>query len=98
MFKFNNLRNYFSLLHPKKWVFRKPNKNKILIYDVQSLSYLNFILKNKKYEIFFCRYENINLYVLLITFFKERDIIKANIGIKIIFILDHDLKFLIKST
>ena len=50
-----------------KWVFKKPCKKKILIYD--SVTQAQFIFSKKNYKILYVRYESINLYVLCTTLF-----------------------------
>ena len=69
------IRNKLNLLHKiffiTKWVFNKPKKTKILIYDNESIEELNFFLNNRSFEIFHIRYEQINIYVLLFSIFKN---------------------------
>ncbi len=48
-----------------KWIFKKPSKKKILIYD--GVTRAEVIFPKKNYEILHVRYESINLYVLLAT-------------------------------
>lgn len=48
-----------------KWLFRKPSKKKILIYD--SITEAELIFPKKNYEILHVRYESINLYVVFAT-------------------------------
>ena len=48
-----------------KWIFKKPSKKKILIYDAETEAELIFSKKNC--EILHVRYESINLYVLFAT-------------------------------
>ena len=48
-----------------KWVFKKPSKKKILIYD--GVTQAEFIFSKKNYEILHVRYESINLYVACTT-------------------------------
>jgi len=49
-----------------KWLFKKPNKKDILIYD--SVNKAQFIFPKKNYETLPVRYESINIYVFCITF------------------------------
>ena len=60
-----------KIIFVSKWVFNKPKKAKILIYDNESVKELNFFLKKKSFEIFHNRYEQINIYVLLYSIFKN---------------------------
>ena len=48
-----------------KWVFKKPSKKKLLIYDSETNT--QFIFSKKNYEILHVRYESINLYVVFAT-------------------------------
>ena len=50
-------------------VFQKPIKNKILLYDGNSIERMNFF--SKKYSVFYNRYEEINIYVLIYTIIKN---------------------------
>ena len=50
-----------------KWVFKKPSKKNILIYD--EVTETQFIFFKKNYEILHVRYESINLYVACTTLF-----------------------------
>ena len=67
----NKLNLLYQIFFVTKWVFNKPKKKKILIYDDESIEELNFFLKNKSFEIFHIRYEQINIYVLLFCIFKN---------------------------
>lgn len=67
MFKFIYIKNFFLI----KWIFIKPQQNKILVYDRQSIHLLDFLLKKGSYEILDVRYESINLYVLIKTLKKS---------------------------
>mgnify|MGYP001159493540 CR=1 FL=1 len=60
--------NLFVKLIKAKWIFKKPNRKDILIYDSHSVGYSQFLFPKKKCEILNVRYESINLYVLLATF------------------------------
>ena len=62
----------FLKLIKAKWVFKKPNKKKILIYDRQSEEngFAQIFFSKKNYEIFDRRYESINIYILCITLLK----------------------------
>jgi len=52
-----------------KWIFKKPNKKNILIYDRESTEIysIQFFSRKKNYEILDTRYESINIYVLCLT-------------------------------
>ncbi len=52
-----------------KWKFSKPKKSNILIYDNESIEELEFFLKDKRYEIFHTRYEQLNIFIILYTIF-----------------------------
>ena len=62
---------FFKIIFKTKWRFKKPRKTDILIYDDESIEILNFYLKKKRYEIFYCRYEEINIYIILISILKN---------------------------
>ena len=49
-----------------KFTFKKPKSSELLIFDQQSLSYLELFLKNK-FEIYYSRGEILNIYVLIYT-------------------------------
>ena len=53
-----------------KFIFKKPKKSEILIYDRHSKNFAEILFKNKKYEVIDVRYENINLYILLLSLLK----------------------------
>ena len=53
-----------------KIIFKKPSKNKILLYDGVSINHMNLL--TKKFSVFYNRYEEINLYVLFHTILKNR--------------------------
>ena len=52
-----------------KFIFCKPPQKKILLYDGVTEVYLKKLCKN--YSIFYARWEQINLYVLIYTLFKQ---------------------------
>jgi len=56
-----------------KWIFEIPKKKKYLIID--NATYLKknffFLFKSNDYDIFYTRFEKINLYILLYTFLKD---------------------------
>ena len=52
-----------------KWKFKKPPKKKVLIYDKESISLASFFFNKDDCHILNLRYEEINFYVLMITFF-----------------------------
>ena len=60
--------NLFFKLIKAKWVFNKPNKKNILIYDRHSVDYSQFLFSKKNCEILDVRYESINAYVFCATF------------------------------
>ena len=66
-----NIKIFLIVIFQTRWVFKKPNKADILIYDDESIEELNFYLRNKKYEIFHTRYEQINFYIIFLTVFKN---------------------------
>ena len=56
-----------------KWIFKKPSKKNILIYD--GVTKAPFFFPKKNYEILHVRYESINLYVActtLLTFWHKK--------------------------
>lgn len=57
-----------------KLIFSPPLKSKILIYDYHSVSNgsAKILFKNKNKEVFFCRYEQLNLYILFKSIFFPR--------------------------
>ena len=61
--------NFLLTLVKAKWIFKKPNKKKILIYD--SVSFLNGFAKTlfseKNCEILDNRHKIINIYVFFVT-------------------------------
>lgn len=61
----NLMINFFKI----KFTFRQPQKKKILLYDGVTENYIKEIFKN--YSIFYNRWEEINLYVFIFTFFKD---------------------------
>mgnify|MGYP006194361911 FL=1 len=67
----NKLNLLYKIVFVTRWIFTKPKQSKILIYDNESSEELNFFLKNKSFEIFHIRYEQINIYVLLSCIFKN---------------------------
>ena len=50
-----------------KWIFSKPKKKNILIYDRHSEDYSKYLFKKQDCEIYDTRFESINLYVGLLT-------------------------------
>ena len=56
--------NLLMKLLKVKWVFNKPKKKKILIYDKMSEEngFAEIFFQKKDYEILYRRYEKINLY------------------------------------
>ncbi len=64
--------SHLSKLITSKWVFLKPNKKKILIYDRVSKDFLNVFFNKNDYEVLDVRYESINFYVIISTLLKCR--------------------------
>ena len=54
-----------------KWIFNKPRKKKILIYDRVSEDFWRFFFSKNSCEILDVRYESINIYVFLFTLFNS---------------------------
>ena len=54
-----------------KWIFKKPKKKNILIYDKEAEKILYLIYKKEDCEILNVRYESINLYIILKTLFRD---------------------------
>ena len=50
-----------------KWIFTRPKKNKVLIYDSQSEQYSKYLFKKKDCEFLDVRYESFNIYVLFLA-------------------------------
>jgi len=61
-----------SKLITSRWVFFKPKKKKILIYDRVSKDFLGVFFNKNDYEILDVRYESINIYVIVVTLLKCR--------------------------
>lgn len=59
-----------SKLIASRWIFFKPNKKKILIYDRVSKDFLNIFFNKSDYEVLDVRYESINFYVVINTILK----------------------------
>lgn len=66
-----NFKLFLTIIFVSKWVLSRPKKTNILIYDDESIENLNFYLKDKKFEIFYVRYEVINIYVLILSILKN---------------------------
>ena len=68
----------FKKLIKAKWIFKKPNKKKILIYDsmTEERGFAQILFSKKNYQVLDTRYESINLYVILKIFlnFKFKNI------------------------
>ena len=54
-----------------KWIFKKPNKKKVLIYDHESEKFSRILFSKNNCEFLDVRYESINLYILFFTFFDS---------------------------
>ena len=61
----------YKIIFQTKYIFKKPKRANILIYDDESIEELNFYLKNKKYEIFHTRYEKIYIYIFLVSILRN---------------------------
>ena len=66
-----NILIIFKNLIFAKCIFKKPNKKKILIYDGYSESFARCFFPKKSYEILYCRYESINIYIFCMTLLKS---------------------------
>jgi hypothetical protein len=64
------MKNLLKLLS-SKWVFEKPKKRKILIYDSYSLDYSKYLFPKSRCELLNVRYENINMYVGILSLFSN---------------------------
>ena len=54
-----------------KWIFYKPNKKKILIYDRVGEDFWRVFFSKSSCETLDVRYESVNIYVLLFTLFSS---------------------------
>ena len=54
-----------------RWFFKKPKKNKFLVFDRNSVKAFNFYLGNKKFAVLDRRGESINFFVLIYTIFFD---------------------------
>ncbi len=61
--------NFLLTLIKAKWIFKKPNKRKVLIYDSMSIEngFAEIFFSGKNYEILDNRYKIINIYVFFVT-------------------------------
>ena len=66
-----NLLSNLKILIFSKWFFKKPGKKKILLSDKISTRFSEHLFSKNSYEILDMRYESINIYISLITFFKS---------------------------
>ena len=68
--------NKFFKVILSKWEFSKPQKKKLLIYDLPNL--FEKILTKDQYEVLDIRYKAVNIYILLITFLQTgfKDLVK----------------------
>ena len=85
----------FKLLKAK-WVFTKPQKKEVLVYDDMSNLGAKFLFNKNDYEILHIRYEKINLIILFKTIISNglkniRDNYKINylksVSPKIVFLI-----------
>jgi len=58
---------FYKIIFLSKWVFTKPKNTQILVYDNESVKNFDSYLKNKKYEVFHVRFEQINIFVIFYT-------------------------------
>ena len=66
----NNNYNYSGSIFDvikAKWIFTKPKKNKVLVYDRQSEQSSKYLFKKKDCEFLDVRYESFNIYVLILA-------------------------------
>lgn len=66
--------NFFLLIKnflKAKWVFSKPMKKKYLIYDFANSNYLFQYIEKRECEIYYTRWEEINLFVLCVVVFNH---------------------------
>ena len=70
MTNFANKSTFIRILIAK-WIFQKPKKKNILIYDKESDKRLYLIYKKEDCEILSVRYESVNLYIILLTLFRD---------------------------
>mgnify|MGYP001343920898 CR=1 FL=1 len=61
------LRKVFKVIFFSKWIFQKPEKKRILIFDRENSKLACKILNLSNYAVLDARYESINLYVGFIT-------------------------------
>ena len=63
--------NLFIKIIKAKWIFTKPNKKNILIYDrmTEERGFASILFSKKNYQVLDSRYESINIYVIFKTFF-----------------------------
>lgn len=67
------MKKIISIIFGSKFIFQSPKKANILLYD-QGVRFNNLFMKsfkNRKFEIFYKRFEKINLYVLILTLLKS---------------------------
>ena len=61
------LRKVFKVIFFTKWIFQKPEKKRILIFDRTDSKIICKALNLSNYGVLDTRYESINLYVAFIT-------------------------------
>jgi surface carbohydrate biosynthesis protein len=54
------------------WVFAKPIKAEILIYDGSSKIFFDALFKNRKFSILYTRFEQVNFYILIKSLLKYK--------------------------
>jgi len=62
----------FVFFFKSKWIFRFPNKKKILIYDGIVSNVFTDYLDEKDFHILFTRGESVNITILLLSFFTRK--------------------------
>jgi hypothetical protein len=65
------IKKLFEIIFKIKFNFSKPKKKKILIYDEYSLKFSKVLFKKKNYEVLKTRFEEINIYIFIITILKH---------------------------
>jgi hypothetical protein len=66
------LKRILIIFFKSKWVFTKPKKRDLLIYDVNTLNsnFVNYLFPKKKFEIIHTRYETINFFIIFSALFN----------------------------
>lgn len=66
-----NLFIIYKIIFFSKWIFTKPKKNYLLLYDGNNKNAFNLLFKNEKFSTLYTRYEQINIYILIYTLLKK---------------------------